>query len=126
MANRIPNRWKTRDGQGKRILLKALGDRLPAELLRRPKRGFGVPLAKWFRGPLRSLLWDHLTSKSFLERGFTNRSRIDVMLKEHSSGRRDNSDFLWLMLILELWFIDHARAAQGAPRPLSLLTSTRP
>jgi asparagine synthase (glutamine-hydrolysing) len=126
MANRIPNRWKTSHGQGKLILLKALGDRLPVELLRRPKRGFGVPLAKWFRGPLRGLLWDHLTSKSFLERGFTTRSRIDVMLREHSSGRRDNSDFLWLMLILELWFIDHARTGQGAPRPLSLLTSTRP
>ena len=54
MANRIPNRWKTRDGRGKLILLKALGDRLPAALLSRPKRGFGVPLAKWFRGPLRN------------------------------------------------------------------------
>jgi len=49
-----------------------------------------------------------------------------VMLREQSRGRRDNSDFLWLMLILELWFIDHARTGQGAPRPLSLLTSTRP
>jgi asparagine synthase (glutamine-hydrolysing) len=124
MAQRIPNRWKTRDGKGKLILLKALGERLPPELLRRPKRGFGVPLAQWFRGPLRELLCDHLTSKGFLDRGFTTRTRLDIMLREHQAGRRDNSTFLWLLLILELWLSDHSRLAQGAPGSLSLLTST--
>jgi asparagine synthase (glutamine-hydrolysing) len=124
MANRIPNRWKTREGRGKLILLKALGDRLPAELLSRPKRGFGVPLAEWLRGPLRSMLWDHLTSKTFLERGFTTRPKIDVMLREHDSGRRNNSDFLWLLLILELWSIDQAAPLEAPPKALPLLTST--
>ena len=124
MAQRIPNRWKTRGGKGKLILLRALGDRLPEALLRRDKRGFGVPLAQWFRGPLRGLLWDHLTSKSFLDRGFTTRPRLEVMLREHDSGRRNNTDFLWLLLILELWLSDRSRPAQGAPGPLPLLTST--
>jgi asparagine synthase (glutamine-hydrolysing) len=123
MANRIPNRWKTRDGKGKLILLKALGDRLPAELLRRPKRGFGVPLAGWFRGPLRGLLWDTLTSRRFLDRGFTTGPRLQVMLKEHESGRRDNSDFLWQLLILELWFLDQKNPAQNTPAAFSLQTS---
>jgi len=40
------------------------GERLPPELLNRPKMGFGVPLSDWFRGELRAFLWDHLTSAS--------------------------------------------------------------
>ena len=106
-ANRIPNNMKLRNGKGKLILLKALGDRLPPELLTRPKAGFGIPFAKWFRGPLRPMLWDSLTSKSFLDRGITSSARMTEVLREHDSGRRDNSFFLWLLLILELWFQDH-------------------
>jgi asparagine synthase (glutamine-hydrolysing) len=106
-ANRIPNRMKMSGGKGKLILLKALGDRLPPELLTRPKAGFGIPLADWFRGPLRPMLWDSLTSKSFLDRGFTSSERMTAVLKEHESGRRDNSFFLWLLLILQLWLADH-------------------
>jgi len=106
-ANRIPNSMKLRNGKGKLILLKALGDRLPPELLTRPKAGFGIPFAQWFRGPLRPMLWDSLTSKSFLDRGITSSARMTEVLREHDSGRRDNSFFLWLLLILQLWFQDH-------------------
>ncbi len=106
-ANRIPNRMKLSGGKGKLILLKALGDRLPPELLTRPKAGFGIPLGEWFRGPLRPMLWDSLTSRSFLDRGFTSSQRIDAVLTEHESGRRDNSYFLWVLLILQLWLVDH-------------------
>jgi asparagine synthase (glutamine-hydrolysing) len=104
LAAKIPHRWKTADSRGKLILVKALGDRLPPELLTRPKQGFGVPLALWFRGPLRSMLWDHLTSRQFLERGVVRPKFVEAMLEEHGSGRRDNSHWLWMLLMLELWF----------------------
>ena len=103
VAMAIPNSWKIRDGKGKWILLKALGDRLPPELLDRPKQGFGVPLPIWFRGPLRELLWDHLTSSSFSGRGIVSAPQVRAMLEEHDRGRRDNAPFLWLLLVLELW-----------------------
>ena len=111
LAARIPNPWKTRHGRGKLILLKALGGRLPAELLDRPKRGFGMPLAAWFRGPLRDFAWDHLTSSSFLGRGIVRGPFVRRMLEEHGVSRRDNSAAIWLLLMLELWF-----RAQPAPR----------
>ena len=110
LSGRIPNHWKTRDGKGKLILLKALGDRLPPELLMRNKMGFGVPLAEWFRGPLRTMLRDHLLSSSFLERGITTRPRMEALLDEHDRGRRNHSDFLWLLLVLELWYQGQAKA----------------
>jgi asparagine synthase (glutamine-hydrolysing) len=103
-AARIPNAWKLRHGKGKRIFLRALGDRLPAPLLNRPKMGFGVPLASWFRTSLREMLWDHLTSSRFLGRGVIAPAFLRYLLEEHQSGRRDNSSWLWQLLFLELWF----------------------
>jgi asparagine synthase (glutamine-hydrolysing) len=66
--------------------------------------GFGVPLALWFRGALRTFLWDHLTSASFAGRGIVSAAFVEQMLREHDSGRRDNSHWLWSLLTLELWF----------------------
>jgi asparagine synthase (glutamine-hydrolysing) len=104
VSGRIPNVWKTQNGKGKLILLEALGDRLPPELLNRPKMGFGVPLGDWFRGPLREMLRDHLFSSSFLNRGIASRPGLESMVAQHDSGRRDHSAYLWLLLMLEMWF----------------------
>ncbi len=104
VAARIPHKWKIRGGRGKQILIKALGDRLPPELLTRPKKGFGVPLSQWFRGPLRPMLWDHLNGKRWLERGVVQPAFMKTLLEEHDAGRRDNSHWLWMLLMLELWF----------------------
>ena len=104
VAAGIPHGWKIRDGKGKYILLRALGERLPAPLLNRAKMGFGVPLSLWFRGALRTFLWDHLGSASFTKRGIVSPAFVQQMLREHDSGRRDNSHWLWSLLMLELWF----------------------
>ena len=104
LAATIPHGWKIKDGKGKYILLRALGDRLPLPLLRRGKMGFGVPLSLWFRRVLRDFLWDHLRSGSFTGRGIVSPAFVDRMLREHDSGRRDNATWLWSLLMLELWF----------------------
>jgi asparagine synthase (glutamine-hydrolysing) len=103
-AMSIPHCWKMRNGKGKQIFLKAVGDRLPRELLSLPKKGFGVPLASWFRGSLRAMLWDHLTSRAFFDRGMVSERFVLHLLKEHDTARRDNSHWLWMLLMLELWF----------------------
>jgi len=104
LAARIPHSWKIRNGSGKAILLEALGDRLPPPILTRPKMGFDVPVAIWFRGPLRELLWDSLTGSRFLDRGIVSARFLRAMLREHQSGRRDNAHWLWILLMLEMWF----------------------
>jgi asparagine synthase (glutamine-hydrolysing) len=103
VAAAIPHAWKIREGRGKRIFLRAVGDRLPPELLELPKKGFGVPLAKWFRAELRGLLRDVLLSDRCVGRGIVNRSFVRDLLEEHDSQRRDNSHWLWSLLMFELW-----------------------
>ena len=104
LACSIPHAWKIRNRQGKWIWRKALGDRLPPELLTRPKMGFGVPLPLWLRGPLKDFLWDYLTAPRFLQRGFVSSAFLMQLLNEHATGRRDNTTWLWTLLMLELWY----------------------
>lgn len=120
----IPKEWKMRNGKGKQIFLDAVGDRLPAELLSLPKKGFGVPLSNWFRGSLHDFLWDHLAGKTFLDRGIVSPTFVKHLLQEHDSRRRDNSDWLWMLLMLELWLRDFEQpgpmSASPAPEHVSV------
>jgi len=103
-AAMIPHEWKIRNGRGKDILIDALADRLPSELLNRPKMGFAVPIAEWFRGPLRPMLRDHLESQRFFARDIVSPSFVRALIAEHESRRRNNTTWLWSLLMLEMWF----------------------
>jgi asparagine synthase (glutamine-hydrolysing) len=113
LAMTIPHRWKMKNGKGKQILLKAVGDRLPPELLTLPKKGFGVPLPLWFRTSLRSMLWDTLTSGAFLGRNIVSKPFVLHLLKEHDTGRRNNSHWLWMLLMFELWMRNFEQLQTG-------------
>jgi len=109
LAARLPHSWKLKNGRGKDIFIRAVGHRLPPELLRQPKRGFGVPLGSWLRGALRTFVWDHLTSRAFLDRHMVSPDFVMHLLEEHDRGRRDNHHHLWKLLMLELWFQEDRR-----------------
>ena len=86
----------------------------------RRKVGFTVPLAPWFRGPLRDLLVDALLSPTALARGLYEPQVLRGYVEDHLSGRRDRARELWTLLTLELWqrtFVDHAprRAVAWTP-----------
>jgi len=110
-AARIPHRWKMQGGQGKACFLNAVRDRLPESVWNRRKQGFSVPLSKWFRGPLRSMLWDHLGGNDFQGRELVSPEFVRQLLLEHDSGRRDNKTWLWRLLMLEMWFREWRGAA---------------
>ncbi len=106
VAASLPAAWLIRHGKGKQFLIECFADRLPPELLTRPKWGFAVPLKHWFRTTLRGFLRDHLISRKFLDRGFVSPKFVSHLLEEHESGRRDNEIWLWSLLMLELWHRD--------------------
>ncbi len=103
-AASVPVSWKIRGGKGKAILKDAFRDRFPPGFLERKKAGFRIPLADWFRGPLRPLLEDCLNGREFLARGIVSPSFLRVLIDEHQRGRRDHSHQLWMLLVLEIWF----------------------
>ncbi len=123
LAASLPNHWKVRGGQGKYILIKALADRFPPGLLDRPKKGFSVPLAEWFRGPLREFAWDHLTGSRFLDRGVVSAPFVRNLLEEHQRRRRENHGWMWSLLMFELWCRE---LEQTDPTALDGLRSSRP
>ena len=103
-AASLPSNLKRIGRSGKRILKAAAADLLDADLLQRPKAGFAVPLAHWFRHDLRDLLTAHLLDDRFTRRGLFKPPFVRRLVDEHLTGRRDWSNRLWALLFLELWF----------------------
>ena len=97
----LPSALKIRSGEGKYLLKKAMEPRLPRTVLYRPKMGFAVPLASWFRGPLRQRVRDALLGPTLADTGYFDRKALEHMVAAHQSGRRDFSAALWTTLMFE-------------------------
>ena len=107
---RLPTAYKLRDGQGKYLLKKALCRYLPPEQVYRKKRGFGVPIAEWLRGPLHTWAADLLHDESVLSRLPLDRSRLRELFDLHSSGTRQVHPLLWAVLMLLCFVARHDRS----------------
>jgi asparagine synthase (glutamine-hydrolysing) len=97
----LPPDYKLRGSEGKYLLKKSLEPHLPRDLLYRPKMGFGVPLAKWFRGPLRERLRQDLLTGGLADTGLFDRGYLERLVNEHQSGIRDHSAPLWTLLMFQ-------------------------
>ena len=87
------------DGRtGKVALRRAFAAELPQQVAGRGKKGFGVPLARWFRGELRDLAVDVLGTGTLFRR-----DAVEQLLDDHAAGRADNGHRLWCLVMLELW-----------------------
>ena len=80
-AATIPAEWKLHRGRTKHIFVKALRGLLPDEILDRSKKGFGVPLNRWFRGPLRPLVKELLLSDAFRRRGIFDTAYVKRLIE---------------------------------------------
>ena len=97
----LPPEMKLRNGEGKYLLKKALEPQLPAEILYRQKMGFAVPLAKWFRGPLRQSIRNAVLGPVLAETGWFNAPYLRRLVEDHQSGVSDNSTPLWTLMMFE-------------------------
>ena len=119
----LPSALKVRGQQGKHLLKKAMEPYLPHDILYRPKMGFAVPLAQWFRGPLRRSLRDKLLGSQVADTGFFNPKYLRRLVDEHQSGLRDHSAPLWSLLMFQA-FLEHTQvSAAGAKAPQALVSS---
>ena len=109
-ASTLPARMKIRDGRRKHILKEAAATILPRHIVDRPKQGFAVPLAAWFRGRLPEIFSETLLSPTALQRGYFQARFVRRLVDEHVSGRRDHGLRLWQLLVFECWHRQHAAA----------------
>jgi asparagine synthase (glutamine-hydrolysing) len=100
----MPSSLKMNGSKTKYILKKAMEPIVPAEILYREKQGFGVPVGEWINDQLRERINDDLADKRTIDRGYFDHEYVGTLLREHSSGRRDHSNPLWMLWMLELWF----------------------
>ena len=106
---RVPSRYKMRGGVQKILLRRLAAKLLPEPALRKPKQGFGIPGGSWFRRDLEEHARERLLDRRTLERGYFERPVLERILDSHRAGRRDYSDWIWCLLMLEEWhrvFVD--------------------
>jgi asparagine synthase (glutamine-hydrolysing) len=102
-AASLPPEQKLDGTVGKILLRRVLARVIPPEILERPKKGFSVPIAHWFRDELRELPAEILLDPRTVDRGYFRRSEIEDLIREHRERIADHSRRLWVLLQLELW-----------------------
>ncbi len=108
LAFRLPSRARVRGLALKRVLKAAVADLLPEELLNRPKRGFGVPLDRWFREDLAPLVGGTLGAPDSRVGEHVSRDAVRALLADHERGTANHGHALWTLLTLELFLRDVA------------------
>jgi len=99
----LPSSLKLRRFTSKYLLKKVTKDFLPKEVIERKKKGFGIPIAKWVKGPLRELFGDLLSYDKIKKEGLFNPSYVSSLLQDHLVNKKDNRKQLWTLLVWELW-----------------------
>jgi asparagine synthase (glutamine-hydrolysing) len=113
----LPSDLKLRGRTPKYLLRRAVRGLLPADVIERPKQGFSVPIDRWFRQELQTMVHDVLLDARTLQRGYFREAVVRRLLDEHRRGVRGWHAELWSLLVLELWhrmFVDR-RPETGSP-----------
>jgi asparagine synthase (glutamine-hydrolysing) len=97
----LPPDLKLHGGEGKYIFKKAMEPHLPQDILYRRKRGFAVPVANWFRGPLRERMRAQVLGQNMADSGVFDMSYLETLVEQHVSGARDHSPALWALLMFD-------------------------
>jgi asparagine synthase (glutamine-hydrolysing) len=98
----LPRNYKIKGLETKHILKDVARSLVPANLIDRPKMGFGIPRAEWLRTGMKEMVIDTLTDSTATQRGWLNPVEVKKVIDTHMAGQ-DKDNLLWPMLMLELW-----------------------
>jgi asparagine synthase (glutamine-hydrolysing) len=105
---RLPSSLKVRGPESKFLLKKAMEPYLPTDIMHRAKMGFAVPLARWFRGPLKARVREAILGPRLADTGWFNAGYLRHLVDTHQSGASDYSASLWTLLMFEAFLRDVA------------------
>jgi asparagine synthase (glutamine-hydrolysing) len=116
----LPSDFKLHRQESKYLLKKTMEPHLPREIMYRPKMGFSIPVAQWFRGPLRQRLRDAVLGGLLQETGMFELQVLREMVEHHQSGRRDYSSPLWTLVMFEAFLRNVMRVSATDARPTGM------
>jgi asparagine synthase (glutamine-hydrolysing) len=99
----LPSRFKVRRGHSKYLFKRAARGHLPDNIIDRRKKGFGIPLAAWLRGPLRDRIESLLASSPAWDLGLLDQAVFRDWNQQHQTRRTDHAKPLWALLVLDSW-----------------------
>jgi asparagine synthase (glutamine-hydrolysing) len=117
-AARLPGRLKMGLRRGKLPLRALAATRLPPGTVSAPKRGFSPPTARWLRQELRPMAEELLFDRGSTLGGLFDRGGLQTLWEDHQNGSRDNSVFIWGLMMLGLW--ERTSSPQSAAPMLNL------
>ena len=103
-AASLPLAYKLRGNKGKYILKRSVEGLLPASVLCRSKKGFGIPIAEWLKGRLNPLMHDLLDAQKLREQGLFNEEYVYQLIANHEKGIASNHKQLWTLIVFQLWY----------------------
>jgi asparagine synthase (glutamine-hydrolysing) len=115
----LPSNFKMRGPESKFLLKKAMEPQLPNAVLYRPKMGFAVPLARWFRGPLKQRVREAILGDQLASTGWFDRAYLQHLVDAHQSGAGDHSAPIWSLLMFDAFL----RNAMGEARVAASLAA---
>ena len=98
----LPRKYKIKGFETKHILKDVARSLVPANLIDRPKMGFGIPRAEWLRTGMKEMVFETLTDTTASQRGWFNSAEVKKVIDTHMAGE-DKDNLIWPMLMLELW-----------------------
>ena len=98
----LPRKYKIKGLETKHILKDVARSLVPANLINRPKMGFGIPRAEWLRTGMKEMVFETLTDTTATQRGWLNPIEVKKVIDIHMNGK-DKDNIIWPMLMLELW-----------------------
>jgi asparagine synthase (glutamine-hydrolysing) len=115
----LPRSFKQRHGRGKWLLRQLLHQYVPPSLVKREKKGFGVPISEWLRGPLRPWAEELLSGTRVRQEGFFVEKTVSRRWTEHVRGKRDWGMALWHVLMFQAW-LGQQRPVRSVPEHLTV------
>lgn len=103
LAWQLPLDYKLHQGRSKWVLREVVHRHVPKDLMERPKQGFGVPIERWLRGPLRDWAEHLLAEERLREQGYFDAAIVRRVWREHLGGRHDWHFRLWSVLMFQAW-----------------------
>lgn len=100
----LPNEYRMDQTGGKKILRAVLERYVPKKFTDRPKRGFGVPIDEWLRGPLRDWVEDLISESNLKTYGYLEPGEVRRLWEQHLCGWQNHANILWSILMFQAWF----------------------